>query len=411
MHKNSAFYISNKDNKRTLIKHIMQEHLIGNYSNLKGALFSEITIEKFIEEEIRHGHYEVATPAKNSLEKSSQGERKKALLNHLISQNLEYLVVDNVFGSLDGAAQEEIEEVLAHLSCKIPIIQIANRRRDILPFIDDVYLLQDGKPVLQNGIEASDSASQHKVFVETLPKAYRDDWESISPLVKFNNVTVAYNNRPVVKNICWEIKPGTFWQLVGPNGSGKSTLLTLISGDNPKAFNQDITLFGVKKGSGESVWDIKKKIGYFSSEMLRGITRLDSIGNMIASGFFDTIGLYKVPTNEQIKIVQQWLRVLGMYEIRKQSFLSLSRGYQRLVLIARAMVKHPPLLILDEPTNGLDDCDVDILTELINKIAHETDTAILYVSHRKEEKLLKPDFIYELVPRSTGSIGRIISSS
>ncbi|WP_345007376.1 ATP-binding cassette domain-containing protein [Snuella lapsa] len=411
MHKNSAFYISNKDNKRSLIKHIMQEHLIGNYSNLKGALFSEITVEKFIQEEIRHGRYDVVASTKNSLEKSSQGERKKALLNHLISQNPEYLVVDNVFGSLDTAAQIEIEETLTQLSCKIPIIQITNRKTDILPFIDDVYQLRDGKPVLLNSTETPKTLSQFKKFVETLPKAYRNDWETIAPLVKFNNVTIAYNDRPIVKDICWEIKPGDFWQLVGPNGSGKSTLLTLISGDNPKAFNQDITLFGVKKGTGESVWEIKKKIGYFSSEMLRGITRLDSVGNMIASGFFDTIGLYRVPSNEQIKIVQHWLRVFGMYKIRKQSFLSLSRGYQRLVLIARAMVKHPPLLILDEPTNGLDDCDVAILSELINKIANETDTAILYVSHRKEDKLLTPDFIYELTPNNEGSTGSIVVAS
>ncbi|GAA3580760.1 hypothetical protein GCM10022395_31520 [Snuella lapsa] len=389
----------------------MQEHLIGNYSNLKGALFSEITVEKFIQEEIRHGRYDVVASTKNSLEKSSQGERKKALLNHLISQNPEYLVVDNVFGSLDTAAQIEIEETLTQLSCKIPIIQITNRKTDILPFIDDVYQLRDGKPVLLNSTETPKTLSQFKKFVETLPKAYRNDWETIAPLVKFNNVTIAYNDRPIVKDICWEIKPGDFWQLVGPNGSGKSTLLTLISGDNPKAFNQDITLFGVKKGTGESVWEIKKKIGYFSSEMLRGITRLDSVGNMIASGFFDTIGLYRVPSNEQIKIVQHWLRVFGMYKIRKQSFLSLSRGYQRLVLIARAMVKHPPLLILDEPTNGLDDCDVAILSELINKIANETDTAILYVSHRKEDKLLTPDFIYELTPNNEGSTGSIVVAS
>jgi molybdate transport system ATP-binding protein len=179
----------------------------------------------------------------------------------------------------------------------------------------------------------------------------------------------------------------------------------MIFGDNPKAYGQDITLFGVKKGSGESVWEIKQKIGYFSSEILRGIKRHDSIGNMIVSGFFDSIGLYKTPTITQIKIAQQWLYVLGMFDMRKQSFLSLSNGHKRLVLIARAMVKNPPLLILDEPTNGLDDTDAELFTELINKIAKETNTAILYVSHQKEENL-KPDFIFGLIPEESGSIGK-----
>lgn len=221
-------------------------------------------------------------------------------------------------------------------------------------------------------------------------------------------MTVKYGERTIVKNINWEVRSGEFWQLIGPNGSGKSTLLTLISGDNPKAYNQDITLFGVKKGSGESVWDIKKKIGYFSSEFLRGFERLHSIQNMIISGFFDSIGLYKIPTDTQIKLAHDWLRLLGMYEIRDKSFLSLSTGYQRLVLIARSMVKHPPLLILDEPTNGLDDHDVEIFSKLVNKIAMESNTAILYVSHRKEEGLLNPDHIYELIPHETGSTGRVL---
>jgi len=179
----------------------------------------------------------------------------------------------------------------------------------------------------------------------------------------------------------------------------------MIFGDNPKAYGQDIVLFGTKKGSGESIWDIKQKIGYFSSDMLRGFKRSDSIGNMIVSGFFDSIGLYQTPTHAQIKIAHQWLRVLQMFDIRKQSFLSLSTGYQRLVLIARAMVKQPPLLILDEPTNGLDDFDAKLFVALINKIASETDTAILYVSHRKEPGL-NPDFIYELTPNKLGSTGK-----
>lgn len=256
-------------------------------------------------------------------------------------------------------------------------------------------------------VEFNDKQTLNKntTFLEALPKSNKVVSDQINPLVKFNNVTVAYGERTILKDISWKIKCGEFWELLGPNGSGKSTILSMIFGDNPKAYRQDITLFGIKKGSGESVWEIKEKIGYFSSDMLRGFKRSDSIGNMIVSGFFDSIGLYKTPTNAQIKVAHQWLHVLQMFDIRKQSFLSLSNGYQRLVLIARAMVKQPPLLILDEPTNGLDDFDAKLFVELINKIASETKTAILYVSHRKEEGL-KPDFVYELTLNKTGSTGK-----
>tara|TARA_R110002049_G_scaffold307171_1_gene506986 strand:+ start:15656 stop:16648 length:993 start_codon:yes stop_codon:yes gene_type:complete len=326
------------------------------------------------------------------------------LLNHIISQKPEYLILDNVFGNLDTVAQADIQQTLAYLGRSLPIIQITNRKDDILSFIDKTYQLLDGIPVEFNHSNSFDK-KESLTFLEALPKPYKVVSEQINPLVKFNHVTVVYRDRTILKDISWEINKGEFWQLIGPNGSGKSTILSMVFGDNPKAYGQDITLFGVKKGSGESVWDIKEKIGYFSSEMLRGFKRSDSIGNMIVSGFFDSMGLYRTPTDAQIKIAHQWLNVLQMFDIRKQPFLSLSNGYQRLVLIARAMVKQPPLLILDEPTNGLDDADAKLFVELINKIASETDTAILYVSHRKEAGL-KPGFVYELIPNKSGSTGK-----
>ena len=220
-------------------------------------------------------------------------------------------------------------------------------------------------------------------------------------------MSVSYGERSILKNINWEIKPGEFWQLIGPNGSGKSTILSLISGDNPKGYLADMTLFGIKKGSGETVWDIKKHIGVYTSEMLRGFKRRDTIESMIISGFVDSVGLYRHPTDRQIQTAQEWLSLLNMNAIKDKSFQFLSNGHKRLVLIARAMVKHPPLLILDEPTNGLDDTDAKLFSELVNKIAKESQTAIIYVSHRKED-FINPDFIYELTPDSNGSKGKIV---
>ncbi|CAH8283160.1 molybdate transport system ATP-binding protein [Mariniflexile fucanivorans] len=404
MKNHKAIYISNNDDKVQLIERISSGITFEDVTNLKPALFSEITLNKFIEEEIIHGHFGVETETKNSLLHSSEGERKKALLDYIISQNPDYIIADNIFGNLDVEKQVAIEKTFAYLSSKTLIIQITNRKEEILAFIKNTYKLE-GKTLVTFNHKEITNTSTSLSFVEALPQPYRPISENINPLVKFNKVSVNYSDRPILNAISWEIKRGEFWQLIGANGSGKSTMLSMIYGDNPKAFGQDITLFGVKKGSGESVWDIKRKIGYFSSEMLRGFKRLDSIGNMIVSGFFDSVGLYKEPTNEQIKITEQWLHVLKMYDIRKQSFLDLSKGHQRLVLIARAMVKHPPLLILDEPTNGLDDFDAKLFSELINKIAKETDTAILYVSHRKEAGL-NPSFIYQLTQNPTGSTGK-----
>jgi molybdate transport system ATP-binding protein len=221
------------------------------------------------------------------------------------------------------------------------------------------------------------------------------------------NVSVQFDGRPILQNISWEINAGEFWQLSGPNGSGKSTLLSMIIGDSAKGYGQNLELFGKRKGSGESVWDIKKMIGYFTPKMSSQFERQDSIEQMIVSGFFDSVGLYIQPSDRQLIIAQQWLKVIGMEKNKNQPFRLLSDGKQRMVLVARAMVKHPPLLILDEPCSGLDDDMAAKFTALIAMIAAETNTAIIYVSHKEEEGLL-PEKVFQLIPAFDGSTGRML---
>ncbi|GAA4231038.1 hypothetical protein GCM10022291_02600 [Postechiella marina] len=402
--KHVAVYISNKQNKKSLIEGILSNQFFSDSFDKNYALFSDITLNKFIDEERRHGQFDVETKTKNSLRNSSQGERRKALLQHIISKKPKCIIVDNAFDSLDVQAQSDIKKSLEALSAETIIIQISNRKRDVLSFIETVFKIENGTLVVINNLE---TPKTFKNFVLDLPQDYKQLKNKFSVLIHLRDVTLSYGKRCILKHINWEIKPGEFWQLIGPNGSGKSTILNLISGDNPKGFMQDMTLFDMKKGSGESVWDIKKHIGFFSSDMLIGFKRKDSIENMIVSGFLDSIGLYKIPNERQIQIAHQWLRLLNMFDIKDKNFNLLSDGHKRLVLIARAMVKQPPLLILDEPINGLDDFDAEMFSELINKIAKESNTAILYVSHR-EEKNIKPHFVFKLTSSKAGSTGSVI---
>ncbi|TXE15088.1 ATP-binding cassette domain-containing protein [Seonamhaeicola algicola] len=400
-----AIYITSNNNKQLLLNNILSGELLPNLKPLKGAVFSEYVINKHIDLERRYGHVFITAANKNSLAHASEGERKKALLQHIISNKPEYIIADNIYGNLDVETQKNIKLLFHKLNKSTIIIQITNRLQDVLSFIDTVF--QFSENTLKPLIHTEDEKNTKNYFINTLPKPHKPIVLQTKTLVKFENVSVAYFDRMIIKNINWEINQGEFWHLKGANGSGKSTILSLISGDNPKAYNQNIYLFGNKKGSGESVWDIKKQIGFFGFDMLRGFKKHESIENMILSGFYDSVGLYKHPNESEIAIAQQWLALLGMKSIKSKSFQTLSSGHKRLVLIARAMVKHPPLLILDEPTNGLDDTDALMFTSLINKIATETNTAILYVSHR-EEAGLKPDFIYQLSPSKTGSTGKQI---
>ncbi|VEC58153.1 Putative molybdenum transport ATP-binding protein modF [Klebsiella aerogenes] len=166
---------------------------------------------------------------------------------------------------------------------------------------------------------------------------------------------VSYNDRPVINHLSWTVNPGEHWQIVGPNGAGKSTLLSLVTGDHPQGYSNDLTLFGRRRGSGETIWDIKKHIGYVSSSLHLDYRVSTNVRNVILSGYFDSIGIYQAVSDKQHKLVQQWLDILGIDKRTADApFHSLSWGQQRLALIVRALVKHPTLLILDEPLQGLE---------------------------------------------------------
>ena len=400
---NTAIYVTRNCNKDKIVQEVYNGHLLipnCNLQNLNGAVYSTLTINDLIKEELIHEHYDVATENKISLATSSGGQQKKALLNYLLSKNPDYIIVDDVFDNLDIASQQAIVTTLQQIAHRIIIIQILNRKKDILPFITNTFTLKDNSFIA--GLTEDVNHAIH--FTGTIPAPLHPCPVQQNPLVQFTDVCVSYNNVPVIKNICWQINNGEFWQLSGPNGSGKSTLLSMIFGDNPKAYGQNLVLFGIRKGSGESVWDIKEKIGYFNSSITRQFDRMDSIEQMIISGFNDSIGLYIKPTDLQIKLAAQWLQLLKLHHVKHQPFRNFSLAQQRLILIARAMVKHPPLLILDEPAAGLDDESAVLFTSLVNKIAAESNTAILYVSHRVENGL-SPDFIFELIPGTDGSTG------
>lgn len=409
-----AIFLSNKANKQLLVAQLLSNKkpvIFERFNGLNGVLFSAIAINELIEEEERHQRVEVAKERNLHLRFLSGGEQKKAMLTYLLSKQPDFIIADNPLDNLDIASQSALRIMLQKVAAKIPIIQLTNRTRDYLPFIKNAASVNDDNTIVhQNNISEYIHQQQEKdtpVLFGTTPVSDHQYNEVNNPLIQFKNVTVKYEERVIVNNICWQINSGEFWQLIGPNGSGKTTLLSLITGDNPKGYGQELILFGKRKGSGESVWSIKQKIGYFTSSIIDLFSRNTSVEQMVISGFFDSIGLYTIPSGRQIKLAQQWLALLGIYHLKQKLLYTLSLGQQRMILIVRAMVKHPPLLILDEPTVGLDDENAAIVTALINKLAAESTTAILYVSHRAE-KGLSPKFVFELSPGNEGSTGRVL---
>ncbi|MEI8085652.1 MAG: ATP-binding cassette domain-containing protein [Paludibacter sp.] len=376
-------------------------------STMRGALHSAITVNRMVEEELQHDRILIQTSENSGLATMSSGQQKKALLSYLIAQKPQYMVLDDVYSNIDKATQISITSTLEQLSETVLLIQVFFRKRDILPCIKTIYTVDGFNKIVKREdketFQASNLLQLNPLHQFKIPKQYDENHIDINPLVQLNDVSVKYGDNRVLNKINWTIRQGEFWQLVGANGSGKSTILSLITGDNPRGYGQNMILFGKKKGSGESIWDIKRQIGYFTPSMIEQFKHEDSVENMIVSGLLDSVGLYTKPTDIQKDIAKSWMEMLGE-SYKNKTFQRLSIGQQRMVMVARAMVKHPPLLILDEPTIELDDENSKLFVEMVNAIAAEKKIAILYVSHR-EEPDLKPDKIFELVSGIDGSMG------
>ncbi|UJH66700.1 ATP-binding cassette domain-containing protein [Allomuricauda sp. SCSIO 65647] len=381
------------------------EHFIGK----KSALFSRSEIHRFMDEEERHDLKVLTAETEQALKTMSSGEQKKALLRYLLKQTPDFLVLVNPFDNLDKATQKELKAKLEEVSTSISLIQIVSRLVDILPITTHFARLQGNELLHYANAERfrkENSQNRHH-FSATIPRPLHKVDAALETLVKFNDVSVSFGEKQVLRHINWTIEKGEFWQLIGPNGSGKTTLLTMITGDSHKGYGQDLTVFDHKKGTGESVWDLKKHIGYFTPAMIDRFRGYHTLENMLISGLHDSVGLYVRPSDAEKRLARQWLSLLHLETKGQTYFHDLGTGEKRLVMTARAMIKHPLLLILDEPTAGLDDANANLFVSLVDKIASESDSAILFVSHRTEPGL-HPEKVLELTMTNTGSKGKLI---
>lgn len=400
-----AIFLSNTFNKQAFIQQLLDKKakdLFASFNNYDAVLFSAYTIQQFLLEEEIHGYCGIEAARNQTLRSMSSGEQKKVLLQHLLSLKPGVLILDNVFDNLDTSAQASFKEDLQLATVHTTFIQLTHRRRDLLSFIENKLTVTTTGEFVPLQQDPNEEVHSDELPV---PSALHHYDVPTNELVRFTDVHVSYDGRQVLQQINWTVNAGEFWQLKGPNGSGKTTLLTMITGDNVKGYGQRLYIFGRKKGSGESVWDIKNKIGYLTPAMTDLFSTRHTLLQMIVSGFVDSIGLYTIPSDMQLRSAYEWLQLLQLQHKANVPFPKLSQGEQRLALVVRAMVKHPPLLILDEPLMGLDDINTEKVIQLINKLAAETNTAVLYVSHQTE-KNLRAQKVFELVKTENGSLGK-----
>lgn len=228
---------------------------------------------------------------------------------------------------------------------------------------------------------------------------------SSEPLVELRNVTVSWSGRAVLDGISWTVRPGEHWLVRGPNGSGKTTLLELITGDNPQAYREDVRVFGQRRGAGGTIWELKSRLGIVSYRLHLEYRYLDesSLEDVLVSGLRDSIGLYASASDGERALAGAWLSLAGFRGREHERFGKLSFGEQRALLVARAAIKAPELLVLDEPCHGLDEEQRRFVMSLLSAIAARGESTMLHVTHDPDEVQSFEQHILELRPNSTPS--------
>lgn len=327
----------------------------------------------------------------------SSGELRKFQLVKTLMSDPRVLIMDNPFIGLDIEARQQLREVLEQISHEraLQIILVLSKDDDIPEFITHVVEVRDmlvlDKKTRQeyiadrSGNTTSSFGIDDTIRKEILNLPYKDNEYNTEEVVSMRNVSIRYGKRTILESLDWVVKNGEKWALSGQNGAGKSTLLSLVCADNPQSYACDITLFDHKRGSGETIWDIKKHIGYVSPEMHRAYNRDMPAIRIVASGLKDSVGLYVKPSEQDYEICRFWMHIFGIEHLQDRTFLKLSSGEQRLVLLARAFVKDPELLILDEPLHGLDASRGEMVRQIINTFCQRNNKTLIMVTHYKEE--------------------------
>ncbi len=301
----------------------------------------------------------------------SNGQTRRLMIALALLKNPKILILDNPYTGLDHEARESLNRHIKTLIGHGVHIFMAAHEHELngTGFVTNILKL---KPVL----EISNNLSFPSFYI-SMPET------ATIPVVQMENIRIVYGENTVLNIPHWEVKPYDRWVIQGKNGSGKSILLSLITADHPQAYSNKLFLFGKRRGTGESIWDIKKRIGYFSPELLRYFPKYPPAKSVIASGWSDFAGQIPALTNEKKALVNslsEWLGISSLLNIR---FGNLSLGQQKMILIARAMVRNPEVLILDEPLQGM---DAQWRNHFKSKIDEFTRyRTALYVTHDEEE--------------------------
>lgn len=336
----------------------------------------------------------IAPLMEKRLIKLSNGETRRVMIARALLQQPQLLMLDNPYIGLDVQTRKDFTAMINEIIRNGSTVLLATTPQEIPEHITHVLTLENG--AITGKYTRSEFVKLPLPVVADLPLPAMEAQKiaeivqqhqpaSFHTIVRMEDIRVKYGENVILDQINWTVKPNEKWALLGHNGAGKSTLLSLINGDNPQAYANKLWLFDRRRGSGESIWDIKKKIGFVSPELHQYFTSRDNCLQVICSGFTDIIGSTKPATPEQTAIAKAWMEILEIDEHQANPFKQVPESAQRLCLLARALVKNPPLLIFDEPCQGLDQQQKQHFKKVIEMLCDHLPVTLIYVTHYEEE--------------------------
>ncbi len=302
----------------------------------------------------------------------SSGEHKRFQLIRAFLQEPDLMILDEPFTGMDTRSRQLLSELINEKAAAGMQFIVVCEPEQAPACINTTLHLP------RNGAVKEPQAFRLPAQLQPLPGHYRHH-------IEMKDAGISYGNRALLAAVNWTVLPGQAWWLQGANGSGKTTLLSLVTADNPKAYANNLSLFDRRRGTGESIWDIKRHIGFVSPELQWYFDNSMTVFQTVASGLYDTIGLFRQPDADEQETVLAWLEAFDLLPEQDQPLQVLSTSQQRMALLARAMVKNPPLLVLDEPCQGLSDRQQKAFTAVVDQLCADPNRSLVYVTHYENE--------------------------